>query len=110
MRNLRLASAAMWIAVVAAALLAASPRAVMAQTPAADPPGSVPRFIKVVEVDACNACVQMHGCDQKTAKCTDGCNSTYPPNDPRGAKCLAACSRPQNRCVREAQKSCQACK
>jgi hypothetical protein len=109
MRNLRFASgAAVVIGFVAAALAGiADPAA--AQTPA-DSAAGVPRFTKVVEVDACNACVQARGCDHQNTKCTDGCAASYPPNDPRGAKCLAGCSRLQNRCVREAEKACQACK
>jgi hypothetical protein len=109
-RNLRFASgAAVVVGIVAAALASAIAGRAVAQTPT-DSLAGVPRFTKVVEVDACNACVQARGCDHQNTKCTDGCNSSYPPNDPRGAKCLAACSRLQNRCVREAEKACQACK
>jgi len=109
MRHVRFApGAVIAIALVAAALAGIAGLAV-AQTPA-DSAAGVPRFTKVVEVDACNACVQARGCDHQNTKCTDGCNSTYPPNDPRGAQCLAGCSRLQNRCVRQAEKACQACK
>jgi hypothetical protein len=110
MRNFRLASGALTaIAVVAAALAGVIAHPALAQTPA-DSAAGVPRFTKVVEVGACNACVQARGCDRQNSKCTDGCASSYPPNDPRGAKCLDRCSRLQDHCVREAQKACQACR
>jgi hypothetical protein len=110
MSNLRFATAAaVLIGIVAAAVAGGAAAPAAAQTPTDSPPG-VPRFTKVVQVDACNACVQSRGCDHQNTHCTDGCASSFPPNDPRGAKCLAGCSRLQNRCVREAEKACQACK
>jgi hypothetical protein len=109
MKKPRFASGAVVVSIAAAALLCGIATPTGAQTPT-DSAAGVPRFTKVVQVDACNACVQARGCDHQNTKCTDGCASSYPPNDPRGAKCLAACSRLQNRCVREAEKGCQACK
>jgi hypothetical protein len=64
----------------------------------------------VVIADACNACVQAVGCDHKFSECTGTCNSNYPPNDARGARCLASCTKVQERCVRNAHKTCQACR
>jgi len=79
-------------------------------------PGTAPdpapggwKFMKVVNADACNSCVQAKGCDRGLTACTDKCSSTYPPNDRRGSKCLDRCTALQNLCVRDAQKSCQAC-
>jgi hypothetical protein len=81
---------------------------VAAQTPT-DPAAGVWKMTKVVSVDACNTCVQFRGCDHKNTACTAACSTRYPPNDPRGAKCLDICTKAQTRCVREAQKACQAC-
>jgi hypothetical protein len=109
MRNVRFVPvAAVWVGIAVAAVAGGIASLAAAQTPADSEP-RVPRFIKVVQPDACNACVQARGCGAQSTKCNDHCASTYPPNDPRGAKCLAACSRLQDRCVRESHKACQAC-
>jgi hypothetical protein len=81
----------------------------VAQTPA-DPAPRIPKSTTAVIADACNACVAAVGCDHKFNECNSGCNSTYPPNDPRLARCVASCTREQTHCVRGAQKTCQACK
>jgi hypothetical protein len=85
------------------------PGSAVPQTPP-DPATGTWKFTRVVNADACNACVQAKGCDRELAACTDKCNSTYPPNDRRGAQCLDRCTGLQNRCVRDAQKMCQACR
>jgi len=109
MRSLKITSGASRViaACVVAVALGIFQQAV-AQTPP-DTTTGIWRLTKVVNVDACNACVQFKGCDGKRSACTDGCSSTYPPNDPRGAKCLDRCTWQQSRCVRDAQKMCQAC-
>jgi hypothetical protein len=108
MKNLKTASGAATLVaiVVGAVAIGASVRSV-SQTPA---DAGVAKSTTAVVADACNACVQAQGCDQKFSECTGSCNSTYPPNDPRGARCLASCTKVQNHCVRGAQKTCQACK
>jgi hypothetical protein len=110
MKNLNVASGtALLVAmVVGAAVLVVAVRSV-AQTPA-DPASGIQKSTTAVIADACTACVQAVGCDNKLSQCTNGCNSQYPPNDPRGARCLDGCTRAQNRCVRGAQKTCQACR
>lgn len=109
MRSLKMNSGGLLViaSVMAAVILGISKQAV-SQIPT-DPTTGIWKLTKVVNVDACNACVQFKGCDGKRSACTDGCSSTYPPNDPRGAKCLDRCTWQQNRCVRDAQKTCQAC-
>jgi hypothetical protein len=92
---------------VSAVLAAGLSTQIASQTPT-DPAGGW-KMTKVVNVDACNACVQARGCDRKNTECTNACSTKYPPNDWRGAKCLDLCTRTQTRCVREAQKACQAC-
>jgi hypothetical protein len=108
MQNLKTASGtALLVAmVVGAVVIALSVRGV-SQTPV-DPATGIPSTRAVI-AGACNACVQAVGCDHKFSECTGSCNSTYPPNDPRGARCLASCTKAQNHCVRGAQKTCQAC-
>jgi hypothetical protein len=94
--------------ILSAVLAAGLSTQVASQTPA-DPAAGGWKITKVVSVDACNTCVQVRGCDRKNTECTTACSNRYPPNDPHGAKCLDACTRAQTRCVREAQKACQAC-
>jgi hypothetical protein len=91
------------------AILAAGLSTQAASQRPTDPGAGVWKMTKVVSVDSCNACVQARGCDRKNSECTGTCSAKYPPNDPRGAKCLDMCTRVQTRCVREAQKVCQAC-
>jgi hypothetical protein len=91
------------------AILAAGLSAQVASQTQTDPAAGIWKMTKVVSVDACNACVQVKGCDRKNTDCTGACSTKYPPNDPRGARCLDVCGRAQARCVREAQKACQAC-
>jgi hypothetical protein len=109
MRSLKVNScASLLMAVVVVAVILGISKQAVSQTPP-DPATGIWKLTKVVNVDACNACVQFKGCDAKRAACTDGCSSSYPPNDPRGAKCLDRCTWLQNRCVRDAEKTCQAC-
>jgi len=109
MKNLETASgtASLLAMILGAVVMGVSVRGV-SQTPA-DPATGIPKSTRAVIAGACNACVQALGCDHKFSECTGSCNSTYPPNDPRGARCLASCTKAQNRCVRDAQKTCQAC-
>jgi hypothetical protein len=111
MKNLRVASGiALLVAIVVGAVATAVSVRGVSQTPAAVPAPGIPKSTTAVIADACNACVQASGCDHKFSECSDGCNSTYPPNDPRLARCVASCTRVQTHCVRGAQKTCQACK
>lgn len=110
MKNLKTASgSALLVAMVVGAVAIVVSVRGLSQTPAGPAPG-IPKSTTAVIADACNACVQAVGCDHKFTQCTDGCNSTYPPNDPRLARCVASCTREQTHCVRGAQKTCQACK
>ena len=93
---------------LSAVLAAGLATQVASQTPT-DPAAGVWKMTKVVSADACNACVQVRGCDRKNSDCTTACSTKYPPDDRRGARCLDACTRAQTRCVREAHKACQAC-
>ncbi len=110
MKKLKTASgtALLVATVVGAVAIGVSLRGV-SQT-AADRAPVIPQSTTAVIADACNACVQAVGCDHKFSECTGNCNSNYPPNDPRGARCLDSCTKVQNRCVRDAQKTCQACR
>jgi hypothetical protein len=110
MKNLESASGtAILVAIlVGAVAIGVSVRGV-SQTSADATPG-IPKSTTAVVADACNSCVQAQGCDHKFSECTGSCNSSYPPNDPRGARCLASCTKVQDHCVRGAQKTCQACK
>jgi hypothetical protein len=106
MKNLKVASGtALLVAMVVGAAVLFPLRGV-----SADPASGIPKSTTAVIADACTACVQAVGCDHKLSECTNGCNSNYPPNDPRGARCLDSCTKVQNRCVRGAQKTCQACR
>lgn len=91
------------------AVLAAGLSAQVASQTPTEPAAGVWKMTRVVSVDACNACIQFRGCDHNNTECTAACSTRYPPNDPRGARCLDVCTRAQTHCVREAQKACQAC-
>jgi hypothetical protein len=110
MKNLNAAAGtALLVAMAVGAAVLVVPVRGVSQTPA-DPASGIPKSTTTVIADACTACVQAVGCDHKFSECTNGCSSNYPPNDPRGARCLDSCTRVQNRCVRGAQKTCQACR
>jgi hypothetical protein len=110
MKDLKTASgtARLVAMVVGVVAIGASVRG-FSQIPADSAPG-IPKSTRAVIADACNTCVSAMGCDHKFSECTGSCNSTYPPNDPRGARCLAGCTKAQNHCERGAQKTCQACR
>ena len=109
MKRLKPSSRISVLLVLLSAVLAAGLSTQVASQTPADPAAGGWKLTKVVSVDACNACVQVKGCDSKNTACTTACSTKYPPNDSRGARCLDACTRAQTRCVREAQKACQAC-
>ena len=57
------------------AILAAGLSAQVASQTQTDPAAGIWKMTKVVSVDACNACVQVKGCDRKNTDCTGACST-----------------------------------